>query len=95
MISRSALLGTIGTLLLTRHAAARSRRLQESDWLLFSLDEANGLNPDPFGRGAYRPQPAPPGPFGFVESWYVGEIPDQPFPIPVIDSRFIEPHWRP
>lgn len=95
MISRRILLGTFGTLLLTQPAGARPRRLNESHGPLINPDESDGLNPDPFGHGAHPPQPAPLGPDGSDESWYVGTIPDHPFPIGVVDPNLIQPHWRP
>src|SRR5215207_6556478 len=95
MISRRVLLGTFGTLLLTQPAGARPRRLNESHGLLINPDASDGLNPDPFGRGAHPPRSAPLGPYGSDESWYVGTIPDHPFPIAVVDPNLIQPHWRP
>jgi lipoprotein-anchoring transpeptidase ErfK/SrfK len=95
MMSRRVLLGTLGALLLTRQAMARPRRPQESEGLPLGFDEADSLNPDPFGHGAARLQSDPYGPYGSDESWYVGSIPDDPFSIPVVDPGLIEAHWRP
>jgi len=63
--------------------------------LPLGLDEPDSLNPDPFGHGAVRLQPDPYGPYGSVESWYVGNIPDDPFSIPVVNPGLLEAHWRP
>jgi lipoprotein-anchoring transpeptidase ErfK/SrfK len=65
-----------------------------SEGLPLGLDEGNGLNPDPFGHGTFRSQPAPSGPYGSDEGWYAGTIPDDPFPIPVVAPELIQPHWR-
>jgi hypothetical protein len=31
---------------------------------------------------------------GFYDDWYIGEIPDRPFPVPVVDPARIDPRWR-
>ncbi len=95
MISRRNLLVTLGSLLLTHPSNARPRRLHEGEALPFGSDQGDSLNPDPFGRGAHPPQSAPLGPYGSDESWYVGTIPDDPFPIAVVDPNLIQPQWRP
>lgn len=95
MIPRRVLLGALGSLLLVHPAAARARRSERGEGLPFGLDEGYDPNSDLFDFGQEGGRSSPYGPYGSDESWYVGTIPDQPFPIPVVDPGLIHPRWRP
>src|SRR4051794_10271853 len=80
MLSRRSLLG-IGAVLFSSSPEARARRRLEYD-----DDEWLFGNP---------PDQSQLGSSGFYDDWYIGSIPDRPFPVPVVDPRRIDPKWRP
>jgi lipoprotein-anchoring transpeptidase ErfK/SrfK len=80
MLSRRSLLG-IGAVLFSSSPEARARRRLE-------YDEDEWLFGNPPDQSQF-------GSSGFYDDWYIGSIPDRPFPIPVVDPRRVDPKWRP
>src|SRR5215210_4719003 len=80
MLSRRSLLG-IGAVLVSSSPEARARRRLE-------YDDDEWL----FGK---PPDQSQLGSSGFYDDWYIGSIPDRPFPVPVVDPRRVDPKWRP
>ena len=85
MITRRALIG-LGTVLIGSQALARTTRPR------FEYDDDEWLFGPPGAAPQHGQSYAEPG---LYDEWYIGTIPDQPFPIPVVDPERIDPRWRP